>query len=85
MGLTIPTGSDSSTDSTAFPFIGPLNAEYVVKDTSAVDNEVWSTCGTPLPINIVIEATLTSASNSGVGSLYDSGIYDIGLVWRACT
>jgi hypothetical protein len=83
--LTILTGPDSSTASTSFPFTGPLDAEYVVKDSGTLDNNIWSPCGTPLPVNIVLEAVLTATNDAGVGSLYDSGIYDTGLLWRSCT
>ncbi|KAH7309956.1 hypothetical protein BKA65DRAFT_414345 [Rhexocercosporidium sp. MPI-PUGE-AT-0058] len=70
--------------STQSNFTGPYNAPYAVTD-SVPKERVWSPCGQSALLNINNQVRITRASNStGSGTLYDSGLWDVSLVWQAC-
>ncbi|KAK0101208.1 hypothetical protein ONS96_006430 [Cadophora gregata f. sp. sojae] len=71
--------------STQKTFTGPYNAPYSVQDY-AVDENIWSPCGSTAVLNINNQVRITRPKNTtGSGTLYDSGLWDISLVWRACS
>ncbi|KAH7378163.1 hypothetical protein BKA64DRAFT_251647 [Cadophora sp. MPI-SDFR-AT-0126] len=70
--------------STQMDFTGPYNAAYAVED-SVPDEMIWSPCGSTALLNINNQVRITRASNStGSGTLYDSGLWDVSLVWKTC-
>lgn len=59
-----------------------MNEKFTVFKFTNLDNtDVWSPCGAPSPVNVVNEIAVTQ---TGTGTLYDSGVMDIGLIWRTC-
>lgn len=67
-------------------FKGPVNMPYSAEDV-LVDGTVWSPCGQPLPLNINSQVRIVrngNASVSAAGTLYDGGLFDIGLKWQTC-
>ncbi|KAG4412900.1 hypothetical protein IFR04_013974 [Cadophora malorum] len=70
--------------STQMNFTGPYNAAYAAED-SVLDETSWSPCGTRALLNINNQVRMTRESNStGSGTLYDSGLFDVSLMWRTC-
>lgn len=61
---------------------GTLNEKFTVyKLTHLETTDIWSPCGAPSPINVVNELSVTQ---TGTGSLYDSGVTDFAFLWRSC-
>lgn len=61
---------------------GTLSEKFTVyKLTHLETTDLWSPCGAPSPINIVNELSVTQ---TGTGSLYDSGVMDFAFLWRTC-
>jgi len=75
---------DEQQSSTQMNFTGPYNAAYAAED-SVLGETSWSPCGTRALLNINNQVRMTRESNStGSGTLYDSGLFDVSLVWRTC-
>ncbi|KUJ11427.1 uncharacterized protein LY89DRAFT_225543 [Mollisia scopiformis] len=73
-----------SSEQKAFPdtLQGTLDEKFTVyKLTHLETTDVWSPCGAPSPLNVVNELSVTQ---TGTGSLYDSGIMDLAFLWRTC-
>jgi Domain of unknown function (DUF4360) len=75
----------SAQASTNQTFTGPTAGAYNYNETIPADSNVWSPCNSPLPLNVNNQIRLMQDSGSmGSGVLYDSGVLDLALQWRAC-
>jgi hypothetical protein len=63
------------------PSSGPYNIDYVVADGKAI----WSPCNgsAELIVNSEVRA-IRNSNSSGSGAMFESGMIDLWLQWRAC-
>ncbi|KAL2067643.1 hypothetical protein VTL71DRAFT_15739 [Oculimacula yallundae] len=65
-------------------FTGPSTTPYTITDTVGED-KIWSKCGQADMFNVNNQVRMSRASNStGSGTLFESGLLEISLVWRTC-
>jgi hypothetical protein len=71
---------------------GPYDDIFVIEDDVAIENQVWSPCGTERTLNAQTRLVLyNNADKSGVGFLDTAAVaghvdyqFHIGLAWRQC-